>query len=122
MEKQNKLEQLGRTVASHLSRAGKGLSKRIKKLILLAVVVCIGTYCMVLVTGNSRTMLRPSSISFVKLPEKKALELRVNGLSAYLDSLQQTASGRHAYDSLLKVHPHLQDSIQDWKAKLSQMP
>ncbi|OJV54269.1 MAG: hypothetical protein BGO31_13035 [Bacteroidetes bacterium 43-16] len=121
MEKQSKMEKIGRSIASRLSQAGQGLTKGVKKMVLLVAVVGVGIYCLLLIAGNSQHMLSRSSISFVELSERKILEQRVNGLSSYLDSLQQSASGKLEYDSLMRVHPHLLDSIREWKATLSQM-
>lgn len=125
IDNQNRMEKMGQNLSGWLSKKENGITKGMKKILLFVMVILVGSYCLFLVAGNGSKMILGNSISFPKIgvtESKKVLEQRVKQLSSYLDSLKNSPSGRHEYDSLLIAHPFIYDSIALWKQKMEQLP
>lgn len=124
-DKKNRMERLGRGLSGWLSRKESGISKGRKKLLLFVITVLVGSYCLFLIAGNGSKLILGNGISLPKIAvsdSKDSMAKRIKQLGSYLDSLKNSPTGRHAYDSLLKEHPYIYDSIAQWKLKLEKLP
>lgn len=125
MEKKHRPILFKRSFSEWLSRRSEKLSSGVKKTLLLILFVATGAYCVSLIIGNGKAIFLSQNISFpgIGRPDEKAgIQQRIQLLGSYLDSLQTTSDGRMVYDSLLQTHPHIYDSIANWKEQLKQLP
>lgn len=121
------LSSIEHRAAAWLQQKTRHVSKRAWLCLLVLFVLSVGSYCSYLIIGSfSAIPAAPFTISRIPLPKqpvtgepKKAKPSfspkaynRIQSFQLYMDSLARSPAGRAAYDSILRRHPGLPDSVR----------